>query len=62
MGRVDRKMDAEPGTCHYEVHISFKSVISLYVRIMSNPDKDERKWLHDKMMEVLKLLLIPKIC
>ena len=32
MGRVDRKMTAEPGTCHYEIHISFKSVRSLYVR------------------------------
>ena len=43
MGRVDRLNNAGPGECTYEVHISFDSVVSLYVRIMRNTDIQESK-------------------
>jgi len=62
MGRVDRKKNATPGTCHYQVHISFSSCISLYVRIMSTSDAAERKRLHHDMMEVVRLLMNPSVC
>jgi len=62
MGRVNRKLSAIPGECHYEVHISFSSCISLYIRIMSNEDSMERKRLLAEMMLVLKLLMNSEEC
>ena len=43
MGRVDRLLLAEPGSNTYEVHISFASYTSMYVRKKQNPDRAERK-------------------
>ena len=62
MGRVNRKLTAKPGECHFEVHMSFNSCVSLYIRIMSNADKDERKHLLADMMLVLQLLMNTKEC
>ena len=42
LGRVDRLCNAEPGTNTYEVHLSFDSYISLFIRIMQNADAKER--------------------
>ena len=63
MGCIDRKMDASTGTPHYEVHISFISVIMLFMRIQCQTkitwsgSASTRKW---EMMTVLKLLMDTK--
>ena len=62
MGRVDRKLSAKPGECHYEVHILFNSCISLYIRIMSTENISERKRLLDEIMLVIELLTNSKEC
>ena len=62
MGRVDRKMNALPGTCSYQVHISFTSYVSLFIRIMSNEDKHKRKCTCDQLQDVVKLLLDTEAC
>jgi len=62
MGRVNRKLSAIPGECHHEVHISFNSCISLYIRIISNEDIAERKRNLAEMMLVLRLLMSSEEC
>ncbi len=62
MGRVDRQNNAIPGVCTYEVHISFDSVISLYIQIMKGDDANERKQQLSQMMEVLQFLVTPGDC
>jgi len=39
MGRGDRKMSNIPGTCTYQVYVSFSSYVSLFIRIMPHKDK-----------------------
>lgn len=62
LGRVDRRRNAEPGTNTYEIHISFDSYISIFVRIMKNTDADERKVQLRQLHEVLEFLLVPSTC
>ena len=62
MGRVDRKMNSTPGTCSYEIHISFNSCLSLFKRIMTNKSGEERMHLLGEMNAVLKLLMNWKQC
>ena len=62
MDRVDRKMTAIPGTCLHQVHISFTSYASLFICIMSNKDKHERKRAYDQLQDVVKQLLYTEAC
>lgn len=51
-GRVDRLMRALRGECSYEVHVSFDSLLSLYVRIMKGEIPAERVRQLDDLMFV----------
>jgi hypothetical protein len=62
LGRVDRKQTSEPGSNRYEIHISFDSVVSLYIRLMQNEDSTERQKQLVAMFEVLCFLVIPTDC
>ena len=42
MGRIDRNPLSSVGDNRYEVHISFTGVVKLFVRIMQNPQAEER--------------------
>ena len=61
-GRVNRKMLAEPGAHTYEVHVSFDSYVSLYIRIHQNSDSTERKKQLVALHEVLDFLVTPTEC
>ena len=62
LGRVDRKQTSEPGSNRYEIHISFDSVVSLYIRLMTNEDSTERQKQLVAMFEVLRFLVVPTDC
>ena len=62
LGRVDRQRNAEPGTNTYEIHVSFNSYISIFVRIMQNDDGAERQVQLRQLHEVLEFLLVPTTC
>ena len=62
LGRVDRQRNAEPGTNTYEIHVSFDSYISIFVRIMQNKDSSERQVQLRQLHEVLEFLLVPSTC
>ena len=62
LGRVDRLRNAEPGTNTYEVHVSFESYISLFIRIMQNTDAKERSVQLSQLAEVVEFLIIPSKC
>ena len=62
MGRVDRMLNALPGTNVYVVHLCFYSVVGLFVRVMKTTDDAERQRQVDAMMEVLRFLLSPTEC
>ncbi|KAL7546584.1 hypothetical protein ACHAWF_009916 [Thalassiosira exigua] len=61
-GRVDRNLSAVPGENEYVVHISFRSVVSLYARIMKSSSTVERAIQVSAMLEVLQFLLSPSEC
>ena len=61
-GRVNRRMLAAPGTCTYEIHISFDSLILLYLRIMQLVDKDEREIQLADLVMVVRFLVTPEDC
>ena len=42
-GRVDRKMNATPGSNTYEIHLDFNSYVSIFIRAMKCNDAAERK-------------------
>ena len=62
MGRVDRRLNAIPGSNTFEIHISFDSVISMYLRVMRTASTPERNTQLIAMYEVLKFLVTPDIC
>ena len=62
MGRVNRRANALPGSCFYEIHISFSSYLSMFCRCMRNTDLMERRLILDSMDEVLRLLVTPTDC
>ena len=62
MGRVDRNPLSSVGDNRYEVHISFICVVKLFVRIMQNPQAEERATQLASMMDVLHLLVTPNEC
>ena len=62
LGRVDRQRNAEPGTNTYEIHVSFNSYISIFVRIMQNDDGAQRQVQLRQLHEVLEFLLVPTTC
>ena len=59
---MNRRLTAEPGTCTYEVHVSFDSLVSLYLRIMRLEDKDERTIQLADMVAVVRFLVTPDNC
>jgi len=61
MGRVARLLDPLCSD-RYEIHLSYPLVISLYVRIQQQPNKDERNKQLESFYEVLRYLLIPNKC
>ena len=62
LGRVDRLRNAEPGTNTYEVHVSFDSYVSLFIRIMQNADATERSVQLSQLAEVIQFLIVPSKC
>ncbi len=63
LGRVNRQQTvAEPNIFSYEVHLSFDSVISLFVQAMRNDDAAERKQQLLDMKAVACLLVTPSEC
>ena len=55
LGRVNRKVNAEPGSNTYEVHIDFYSYVSLFLRTMKLDCKKERKIQITQLHKVLEL-------
>mmetsp|Transcript_11434 Transcript_11434/g.25104 ORF Transcript_11434/g.25104 Transcript_11434/m.25104 type:complete len:717 (-) Transcript_11434:43-2193(-) len=62
MGRVDRVGDLPPGANRYEIHLSVPLFVSMYVRVMSVPDKRERNKQLIGIYEVLSSIMVPTIC
>ena len=62
LGRVDRLRNAEPETNTYEVHVSFASYISLFIRIMQNADAKEGSIQLSQLAEVVEFLVVPSKC
>ena len=61
LGRVDRGT-AKPGENTYETHVDFYSYVSLFVRIMSCDNADERMIQLAQLHEVMKVALLPEVC
>ena len=62
MGRGDRVGDLPPGANRYEIHLSVPLFVSLYVRVMSVPDKAERNKQLVAIYEVLTTTMVPTQC
>ena len=62
MGRVDRLLLSIMGSNSYEVHLDFKSYVSLYIRIMKCDNTAERKVLFHQLHTVLSYLVVPRCC
>jgi superfamily II DNA helicase RecQ len=62
MGRVDRGLDAEPGSNTYEVHADANSYLSFFIRTMSCSDAQERKQQLTAHHLVMQSLLTPTEC
>ena len=62
IGRVDRVGDLPPGANTYEIHLSVPLFVSLFVRVMSVPDKAERNKQLVAIYEVLAITMVPTLC
>jgi len=62
MGRVDRVGDLPPGANMYEIHLSVPLFVSLFVCVMSVPDRVERKKKLVDIYEVLSAVMVPTGC
>jgi ATP-dependent DNA helicase RecQ/bloom syndrome protein len=62
MGRCDRDGSLAPGENRFEIHLSYKLFLSLYVRIMQCPDESERNIQIEHLIKVLNILVTPNEC
>ena len=62
MGRVDRRLDAVPGTNVFEIHLSFDTLVTMFIRIKQGESNKERSIQLVALFEVLEFLLIPDEC
>jgi len=59
---VDRRLNAKPGADSYEVHVSFDSFMSLYLRIMKGEDGNKIGRQLIALYEAVQFLLTPDTC
>ena len=62
LGRVDRNGTVVPGANTYEVHLDLFCYMSIYVRVMTCDCQDERQIQLRQVHEVLRFLLLAKVC
>jgi superfamily II DNA helicase RecQ len=62
MGRCDRDMSLPPGANRYEIHLSFPTVLSLYIRIMRQESKEVRERELLALFHLLSIVIVPREC
>ena len=62
MGCVDRCLDAEPGTHTFEIHLSFDTLVTMFIRIKQGESNKEQSIQRVALFEVLEFLVIPDEC
>ena len=61
-GRVDRNQNKPAGFNRYEVHSDFKSVLSMFVRALQQPDKQVRDKAVEDFYTTITFLFCPQEC
>ena len=62
MGRVDRQLNAVPGTHLFEIHLSLDTFFTMFIHIQQVSVKKERDTQLVALFEVLECLVIPTEC
>jgi len=61
-GRVDRNQALEPGENKYTVELSFMCFVSIYSRVMKEPNASDRRKQLRSLFDVLDVLVSPEKC
>ncbi len=62
MGRVDRSHTCEEGSNTYNIYLNLNNFLTLWLRVHAEPNKSVCVRLMDDLMDIFKLLVLPRCC